>query len=492
MENQREWEIGTLLSESGVKVNRYTGRLEVTVGHVVKDSREAKRNTAYIAIPGILIDGHSFIEDVIKSGAMVILYQKGCQISFSDTVTMIEVDNTREAYALISARIFDNPSFDLQLVGVTGTNGKTTIATLLYDMVSGLGYKCGLISTISNRIADRTEPSTHTTPDAWHLQKLLRNMADAGCEYVFMEVSSHAIVQDRITGLKFRGGVFTNLTHDHLDYHKTFDAYLKAKKMFFDRLDRNAFALVNSDEKHSAIMVQNTKAAVSRYGLKNSAGYRGKIMENSIDGLLMKIDDEEVHLRLIGSFNAENVMAVYAAGRLLGFEKFDVLSSLSALRGVSGRFEKVEGKINMPIGIVDYAHTPDALEKVLMTLRSMVKESRKIITVVGCGGNRDKLKRPVMGKIAAALSDRVIFTSDNPRNEEPGVILEEMKADLSQEDMVKILSIENRKEAIRAACQFAGSGDVILVAGKGHENYQEIKGERYPFDDRQILRDELV
>ncbi len=492
MGNQKIWQLDNLLAESKVKVNSYTGRLDVTIDTVVRDSREANANNAFIAIQGTQNDGHQFIEDVVKSGTTVIIYQKGCQISFHENITTVEVENTMEAYALIAATIFENPSHQLKVVGVTGTNGKTTIATLLYQMTSGLGYKSGLISTINNIIGKEIQQSTHTTPDAWHLQKLLRTMADEGCEYVFMEVSSHAVAQERIAGLKFRGGVFTNLTHDHLDYHKTFDAYLKAKKKFFDKLDRDAFALTNSDEKHGAIMVQNTKAAVVRYGLKNSAEYRGKIMENTIDGLLMKIDGEDVHLRLIGAFNSENVMAVYAAGRSLGFEKLDVLSSLSNLNGVSGRFEKISGQIGKPFGLVDYAHTPDALEKVLVTLRSMLKDGQNIITVVGCGGNRDKLKRPIMGKIAASLSDKTILTSDNPRNENPGEIIEEMKVELSQEELSKVLSIENRREAIRTACQFAKTGDVILVAGKGHENYQEIKGDRFPFDDRQILRDELV
>lgn len=486
------WILRDLFERSEIRGYLIVGNDERIVSGISRSSKEIQPNMAFIAIEGVQVDGHSYIPDAIRTGAQVIIMQKGCQIQMQEDITYVLVENTAEIYGLLCSAFFEEPSKKLILVGATGTNGKSTIATLLYELGRSLGYKCGLLSTIVYKIDDISETATHTTPDAWDLQRLLKRMVDAGCQYAFMEVSSHSVVQGRISGLSFRGGIFTNLTHDHLDYHKTFDAYINAKKKFFDNLGKDSFSLINADEKHGIIMVQNTVSKVSTYGLKRPADYKGRILENSIEGLVMNIGEKEVFFRLIGAFNAENLMAVYGTALLLGWEEMEVLKAMSELRGVPGRFEKIVKEGARNIGVVDYAHTPDALKKVLKTLSEMMEVGTKIITVVGCGGNRDKLKRPLMGKIAVDISSKVIFTSDNPRFEEPEVILEEMKSGLTPEEKSRVITIVNREEAINTACQLVMPGDVILVAGKGHENYQEIKGVKTPFDDRLILRDKLV
>jgi UDP-N-acetylmuramoyl-L-alanyl-D-glutamate--2,6-diaminopimelate ligase len=464
----------------------------VTIKKITRDSREVSEHTLYVAIPGTLTDGHLYLDEVIQKGCKLIVYKQAFQRDWPKDTIAIAVEDPALCYGLLCSIFFRHPSKELALVGVTGTNGKSSVVTLLHELFSEKGKKVGLLSTIVNKIGRVEIPSTHTTPDSWELQSLLREMADCGCQWVFMEVSSHAVDQQRIAGLVFKVAVFTNLTHDHLDYHKTFDAYLKAKKKFFDNLNSDAFALINADEKHSAIMVQNTKACVKKFGLHTPSDFNGRILEDTLDGLFMKINDLEVHLRLVGRFNAENAMAVYAVSRLLGMNDNEALHALSMVSGVRGRFEKIIGDPNKAVGIVDYAHTPDALEKVLRSIRAVVAPQTKIICVVGCGGNRDASKRPVMGKIAASLSNKVIFTSDNPREEDPSRIIEDMKINLDKEETSKVVTITDRKEAIQVASVLANKGDVILLAGKGHESYQEVKGRKLPFDDREILRQILV
>lgn len=486
------WILKDLFEQSGVREYAITGNSERLISGISRNSKVIQPNMAFIAIRGVQTDGHDYIADAIHSGTDVVILQKGCQIEMQEGVTYVQVEDTAEIYGNLCSTFFGEPSKKLNLVGVTGTNGKSTIVTLLYELGRSLGYKCGLLSTIIYKIDEHTEASTHTTPDAWDLQRLLKRMVDAGCQYAFMEVSSHSVVQGRINGLSFKGGVFTNLTHDHLDYHKTFDAYISAKKKFFDQLGKESFSLINADEKHGRVMVQNTSSKVSTFGLKRPAAFKGRILENTIEGLVMNVEGHDVFFRLIGAFNADNIMAVYGVSKLLEWDEVEVLKAMSELGGVPGRFEKVVKEGGQNIGVVDYAHTPDALSKVLMTLSEMMEVGTKIITVIGCGGNRDKLKRPLMGKIAVDLSGKSVFTSDNPRFEEPEIILEEMKSGLTPEEKSRVITIVNREEAINTACQLAMPGDVILVAGKGHEDYQEIKGVRTSFDDRLVLKDKLV
>jgi len=401
------------------------------------------------------------------------------------------VQNSAVALGIVSANFYGNPSDQLKLVGVTGTNGKTTIATLLYKLFRDLGYKCGLLSTVENQINGKVIPATHTTPDPVALNGLLRDMVDQGCDYCFMEVSSHAVAQHRIEGLKFSGGIFSNLTHDHLDYHKTFDAYLKAKKAFFDTLPKTAFALTNIDDKNGSVMLQNTKAHKKTYGLKNMADYKVKILENEFHGLLLNIDGNEVWFKLVGNFNAYNLLAVYAAAMLLDQDKSKILVSLSKLSGAEGRFDAVVSP-NKVIGIVDYAHTPDAVQNVLTTIHDLRKGTEQVITIIGCGGDRDRTKRPVMAAMACEWSDKVILTSDNPRSEDPGEIIKEMEAGVTGANKKKTISIVDRREAIKTACHLAQPGDIILLAGKGHEKYQDIKGVKSHFDDREELQEQFA
>lgn len=453
------------------------------------DSRKVMPGTLFVAVRGLTTDGHLYISKAIERGAIAIVCEEFPEQT-PETITFVKVRNSAHTLGIIASNFFDNPSEKLKLVGVTGTNGKTTIVTLLYELFSHLGYACGLISTVRNLVGDKEIASNFTTPDPLQLNGLLNDMAEAGCEFVFMEVSSHAVVQQRIAGLSFTGGVFTNLTHDHLDFHKTFSEYLKAKKTFFDQLDSRAFAITNLDDKNGQVMLQNTRAKKKTYSLRTMSDYKGKVLENGFAGLQLLIDGKEVWCKLVGEFNAYNLLAIYATALMLGREQDEVLTALSTCQPAEGRFDFYKGS-NGIIGIVDYAHTPDALENVLKTIDDIRTGSEKLISVFGCGGNRDAAKRPQMAAIGARLSTQVILTSDNPRNESPEQIIEDMKAGLDPVSIRRTVTIVNRREAIQAACVMANPGDIILVAGKGHEKYQEIKGVKYPFDDKEILMENL-
>lgn len=461
------------------------GSTNVAIESVCFDSRKAKQFSLFIAIRGEKSDGHQFIEEVIANGASAVVCEKFPE-TINDKITYVKVHESSLALGYIAANFYDNPSEKIKLVGVTGTNGKTTTVTLLHRLFRQLGYKTGLLSTVVNMIDGREIPSTHTTPDALQLNALLAEMVNLGCAYCFMEVSSHAVVQHRISGVSFTGALFTNITHDHLDYHKTFDEYIKAKKGFFDSLGSDAFALINKDDAHSSVMVQNTKAKVKTFSLKMQADFKCKILESGFSGLQLNMDGKNVWIKLIGTFNAYNVLGVYAVAVLLGEDKLNVLAALSNLSSVEGRFQYLKTPDHIT-GIVDYAHTPDALENVLKTIKEIRTGNEKVITVVGCGGNRDPMKRPLMAQIATELSDKVILTSDNPRSENPETIISEMQKGINPVYSKKTLSVTDRKEAIRVACSLAMSGDIILVAGKGHEKYQEINGVKYPFDDMKVL-----
>lgn len=451
------------------------------------DSRQAAPGVAFFAVRGTARDGHDFIPAAVAQGVSAVFCEKQPENAPAH-VTFVVVPNAAEAMGQVAAAFYDHPSKKLKLVGITGTNGKTTCVTLLHKLYRDLGYNVGLLSTVQNQINETVIPTTHTTPDAITLQGLLAQMVQAGCTHAFMEVSSHALVQHRVTGVTFAGAVFTNITHDHLDYHGTFDEYIRAKKLFFDNLGRKAFALVNADDKRSLVMLQNTQAEKKSYALRKEADFKARLLDNSIQGLQLEVDGQEIWFRLIGTFNAYNILAVYGAAVLLGEEAQEVLASLSNLTSAAGRFDYVvsPGQIT---GIVDYAHTPDALENVLQTIQQIRKPEQKVITIVGCGGNRDAAKRPVMADIAARMSDRVILTSDNPREEDPQEILNQMQTGVKPVDLKKALSVVDRKEAIKTAVLLADSEDIILVAGKGHETYQEVKGVRSPFDDKQILQE---
>jgi UDP-N-acetylmuramoyl-L-alanyl-D-glutamate--2,6-diaminopimelate ligase len=461
------------------------GDMNVSVDSVCFDSRQAKPGALFIAVKGTQSDGHDFIGKAIEAGVKVIVCERLPE-SITEHVTFITVKNSGQALGIIAGNFFGNPSQQLKLVGVTGTNGKTTTATLLYQLFENLGYKTGLLSTVENRIGEEIIAATHTTPDPIQLNVLLRRMVDAGCSYVFMEVSSHAVDQERIAGLKFAGAIFTNITHDHLDYHKTFENYIKAKKKFFDELPGDSFAIVNADDKRGMVMLQNTKAAKHTFGMKKLTDFKGKIITNSIEGLELDIDNKNVWFKMIGDFNAYNLLGVYGTAVLLGQEPDEVLTQLSTLRGAPGRFELVKPGSKI-IAIVDYAHTPDALQNVLDTIGHLRTGTEQVITVVGCGGNRDKTKRPLMASIACRLSDKVILTSDNPRDEDPMQIILEMQTGIMPHETRKTLVIADREEAIKTACMMAKEKDIVLVAGKGHENYQEIRGVKHPFDDREVV-----
>jgi len=462
--------------------------LDADVSELVFDSRKAKQGTVFLALKGVNADGHQFIEKAVGQGAEIIVCENISEVI--DGVIYILVKNSHYALGLMACNFYDNPSKQLKLVGITGTNGKTTVATLLYKLFRAMNQHVGLISTVENRIDNRVLESTHTTPDAISLNKLLAEMRDSGCDYVFMEVSSHAADQDRIAGLDFDGAVFTNITHDHLDYHGTFQNYIYAKKKFFDQLPAHAFALVNGDDKRAMVMLQNTAAKKYSFSLKSMSDFKGKILENTMDGLLLEIDGSELHSRLVGDFNAYNLLSVYGAALLLGEEKEELLKLISNLSAAEGRFDYVRNESNDITGIVDYAHTPDALEKVLLTLQKL-RGNGRVITVVGCGGDRDKTKRPLMAKIACNYSEMTLFTSDNPRTEPPESILEDMESGIPANAKSKVLIIPDRRQAIKAACRLAQKGDIVLVAGKGHEKYQEIKGVKNPFDDKEELLEAL-
>jgi UDP-N-acetylmuramoyl-L-alanyl-D-glutamate--2,6-diaminopimelate ligase len=450
------------------------------------DSRQVAADTLFIALSGTQTDGHQYINTAIERGATAIVCQQFPQ-TLLPHVSYLRVADTAKALGIIAANYYDNPSQKLSLVGITGTNGKTTTATLLYKLFTQLGYTCGLISTVEYRIGNTVYPSTHTTPDTISLNQLLANMVEQDCDFCFMEVSSHAVVQQRISGLQFAGGIFSNITHDHLDYHGTFDQYIKAKKGFFDQLPPSAFALTNTDDKRGNVMLQNTPAHKYTYALKTPADFKARILENVLSGLVLHIDGEEFYSRLIGEFNAYNLLAVYGAAILLGEAKMNVLTTLSNLSPAEGRFDTIRHPKQQIIGIIDYAHTPDALQKVLETINTTRTNNGQIITVIGCGGDRDRSKRPIMAKVACQLSDRVILSSDNPRTESPEAILQDMQAGVEPQYARKTLSIVNRREAIKTAVALAQNGDIILIAGKGHEKYQEINGIKHPFDDKEEL-----
>jgi UDP-N-acetylmuramoyl-L-alanyl-D-glutamate--2,6-diaminopimelate ligase len=478
-----------ILSEILYKISlqAVAGKTDIEITNIVFDSKKTQKGCLFVAIGGTQVDGHTFIATAIEQGASAIL----CEIlpeSLNEEITYLKVENSAKAMGFAAANFYQHPSKKLKLVGVTGTNGKTSIATLLFRLFRRLGYRCGLLSTVQNQIDDDIIPSTHTTPDSVKVNALLAEMVKKGVSYCFMEVSSHAVVQERITGLSFVGGIFTNLTHDHLDFHGTFENYLKAKKGFFDQLPITAFALVNTDDKVGKVMLQNTLALKQTYSLKSIGTFKGKVLASGLFGLQMEIDNKEVWFKLIGSFNAYNLLGVYGAAVLLGEDSDEVLMQLSDIQPPAGRFEQIVSKKNI-VGIVDYAHTPDALKNVLETIVDLREGNQQIITVVGCGGNRDVTKRPIMAQIACKFSDKVILTSDNPRNEDPMDILEQMQNGVPAAHFKKIQTIEDRHEAILAAVKMAKPEDIILVAGKGHETYQDIKGIKRHFDDKEVLRE---
>lgn len=469
----------------GIPVQQVLGNLNVGVSSLSFDSRHISPQTLFVAVKGTHADGHRYIDKAVALGAHVVLCEEIPEKP-QDGITYVQVSDSAFALGIAAGNYFGNPSKKLRLVGITGTNGKTTIATLLFKLFRELGYEAGLLSTVQNLVGEKVVEATHTTPDPIAINALLQEMVEAGSDYCFMEVSSHAIVQQRIAGLSFAGGIFTNITHDHLDFHKTFGEYIKAKKTFFDGLDRFAFALTNADEKNGMVMLQNTFAHKKTYGLKSVADFKAKVIESHFDGMLLHIDGHDVWVKLVGGFNACNVLAVYAAAILLEQETVKVLTALSRITGAEGRFDTTISPAGV-IGIVDYAHTPDAVRNVLETIQGLRKNKEQIITVLGCGGDRDKAKRPEMAAVAARNSDKLIITSDNPRTEDPAEIIRDMEAGVPADRKRNVFSIADRKEAIRAACHLAQVGDIILVAGKGHEKYQEINGMKYDFDDKEIL-----
>lgn len=469
---------------SGVTVLSKSNKSDANISAIVFDSRKASADSVFVAIKGTAVDGHDFISSVIEKGCTVIVTEKEAKVPAH--VNLIITDNSAKALAIMATNFYDHPSKKLKLVGVTGTNGKTTTTTLLFNLFMKLGYQCGLLSTVVNKIGTINIPSTHTTPDPVSLNALLNEMVEEGCTHCFMEVSSHAIHQYRTEGLSFTGGVFTNITHDHLDYHQTFKEYIRVKKIFFDQLPVSAFALVNADDKNGMVMLQNTKAQKKTFALKSIADYKVKVLENQFSGLVLNLCGTEVWSKLIGDFNAYNLVAVYAVSELLGEDRLEILTTLSALESVDGRFQYTTSKGGVT-AIVDYAHTPDALENVLKTIASIRTRNETVYTVVGCGGDRDKTKRPKMAAIACEMSEKVIITSDNPRSEDPNTIIEEMMAGVEGQHYKKTLSILDREQAIKTAVSMAEKGDIILIAGKGHEKYQDIKGVKHHFDDMEIV-----
>lgn len=471
-----------------VKLIAVHGSTDVDVTNLQLDSRMVTNGTCFIAIKGDTVDGHNYISKAIELGAVAVVVENMPTV-LVENITYVQVTNSNVAVGLMANNFYGEPTNKMKLIGVTGTNGKTTVATILFNLFTKLGYKCGLVSTVENKIENEIIPATHTTPDAINLNALLYKMEEANCEFVFMECSSHAIHQNRIAGLNFAGAIFTNITHDHLDYHKTFEEYIRVKKQWFDNLSNTAFAISNADDKRGSVMLQNTAAKKYYYSLRTVADFKGKILDNSLSGLHMMINDLEVHFKLIGEFNAYNLLAVYATAINLGIDKVDVLLALSNLDGAEGRFDyQVSANENI-IGIVDYAHTPDALLNVLVTIKNLRKGYEKIITVVGCGGNRDKAKRPLMATVACEHSDKVILTSDNPRNEKPEDILKDMEEGVTVVTKRKVITIADRYEAIKTAVSLCGKEDIVLVAGKGHEKYQEINGVKNDFDDKKVLRE---
>jgi UDP-N-acetylmuramoyl-L-alanyl-D-glutamate--2,6-diaminopimelate ligase len=472
------------------RIVNVVGSTNVALENVTMDSRAVKPFSLFVAVTGTQVDGHAFIDNAIENGAIAIVCERMPE-TLANGVTYVQVQSSIDALGFIACNFYDNPSEKLDVVAVTGTNGKTTTATLLYELALKMGYKAGLLSTVENRIHKTIVPATHTTPDAISLNKMLAEMVEAGCAYCFMEASSHALHQGRLTGVKLKGGLFTNITHDHLDYHRSFNDYIRAKKILFDILPSSAFALVNHDDRHSEVMLQNTKARKKTYALGSMADYKAKVLENGFGGLHLLIDNQELYTQLIGGFNAYNILLVYATAVELGMDKMEVLTALSMLRAPEGRFQYIKSN-NGITAIVDYAHTPDALMNVLNTIKDIRTGNEQVITLVGCGGDRDRAKRPEMARIAAEMSNRVILTSDNPRSEDPDAIIADMKQGLDPVMMKKTLALTDRSEAIKLACTLAQPGDIILIAGKGHEKYQEIAGVKHPFDDFQIVSETLT
>lgn len=472
-----------------VTIEAVHGSTDLSIEKIEFDSRKVSNNDVFVAIKGSLSDGHQFIDKAISLGATVVVCED-LPTTLLDNITYVKVQNSNQALSYLAANYYNNPSQKLKLIGITGTNGKTTIASLLFQMFKKAGYKVGLLSTVKIMVDEVEYKATHTTPDSLTINQYLDEMVEVGCEFCFMEVSSHGIHQKRTESLHFEGGVFTNLSHDHLDYHDTFAEYRNVKKSFFDNLPKSAFAITNVDDKNGVVMLQNTVARKRTYALKTYADFKAQVLENQLSGLVLKINNDEVWTKLIGSFNAYNLLAIYGVALELGIESNEALRLLSELESVSGRFQFIisESKIT---AIVDYAHTPDALENVLKTIEDIRTKNEQLITIVGCGGDRDKTKRPIMANIAASLSDKAIFTADNPRTENPQTIIEEMEAGVEGQNFKKTISILDRKQAIKTACQMANPGDIILIAGKGHETYQEINGVRHNFDDMQIVQELL-
>jgi UDP-N-acetylmuramoyl-L-alanyl-D-glutamate--2,6-diaminopimelate ligase len=472
-----------------VRIQEVFGNTDLEINSITADSRSISKGSLFVAVKGSVSDGHKYIDNAISSGAKAIVCE-ALPESTLEHVTYVQVPNSAEALGFLASNFYNNPSEKLKVIAVTGTNGKTTTSTLLFQLFRQLGFSCGLLSTVVNKIDEKEIPSTHTTPDAVSLNSLLNDMSIHGCEFCFMEASSHAIHQHRIAGIEIAGAVFTNITHDHLDYHGDFKSYIHAKKALFDNLPKAAFALINRDDPNADVMVQNTKAKVRSYALKTMADYKCKVLDNLFSGLQLQIEGNELFSKLVGRFNAYNLLAVYAVAREFELDKLEVLTQLSLLESVSGRFQYVKGS-NDVTAVVDYAHTPDALENVLKTIQEIRTGAEKVITIVGCGGDRDKSKRPLMAAIAVKFSDQIILTSDNPRSEDPDAIIADMKAGLDPIGNRKSLSLSDRREAIKLACTLANDGDIILIAGKGHETYQEIKGEKFPFDDLAIVSETL-
>ncbi len=472
-----------------VSLQSTIGDMESTLVDIAFDSRKVKEGSAFVAIPGTQVDGHDYIPKAIELGAKIIVCETFPEV-IKEGVTYVQVQDSSKALGIMAANFYGNPSNHIKVVAVTGTNGKTTTVTLLHQLFQDMGYTSGLLSTVENKINEEVIPSTHTTPDSLSVQELLAQMLEAGCTHCFMEASSHAIVQERIAGLNLAGAVFTNISHDHLDYHKTFEEYIKAKKKLFDDLPKDAFALVNIDDKRGKVMVQNTKATIQHFALKTAADFKAKILSNTLEGLELDVKGKLIWFRMIGAFNAYNILAVLGTALLLGEDEDEVLQSLSGIKGAKGRFDRIS--IAGITAIVDYAHTPDALENVLKTINDVRTGGEQLTTVVGCGGDRDKTKRPVMAKIAVSESDKAILTSDNPRTEEPQAILDDMQAGVGPTDLRKTLSIVDRREAIKTACMLSQKGDIILIAGKGHEDYQEINGVKHHFDDSEVVTEFLT
>jgi UDP-N-acetylmuramoyl-L-alanyl-D-glutamate--2,6-diaminopimelate ligase len=472
-----------------VELESISGNANIAIPHICFDSRIVQKDSLFVAVKGSISDGHTFIEKAISLGALAVICEK-LPVLLNPEVVYVKVKDAATALGIIAANFYDNPSEKIKLIGVTGTNGKTTVATLLHNLFQALGYKAGLLSTVVYKIGSKSITATHTTPDALRLNAMLKDMIAEGCKYCFMEVSSHAIDQGRVTGLNFDIALFTNISRDHLDYHKTFDEYILAKKKFFDSLGVNSIAIVNKDDKHGETMLHHTKASKKHFALRSMADYKCKIIESQFSGLHLNVNGQEVYTKLIGSFNASNLLLTYATAVELGEDSLQVLTVLSALNAVEGRFQQYKSTSGIT-AIVDYAHTPNALDNVLKTIADIRTGDQKLVCVVGCGGDRDAGKRPLMAEVACTWSDQVILTSDNPRSEEPMAIIEEMKKGISASQMKKVISLDDRREAIKLGIALCSHGDILLIAGKGHEKYQEIKGERFPFDDLAILKEHL-